>query len=337
MATPVTFPSIKRAVGWAKETTQGTQVLPLVAAMPIDEFVPEDIPTWLDDKAGRNSMVDMYGRIQGPLRSEWTMQGPIFLDMFPYLLNNILGDITTTGAAPNSHAISLLNSGGGQPGSLTIVHWQGPPTATNARYYPGSCLSELTITGNTESDLLRFSAKGTSWVSADVPTTPPTFTYSTVQAMAPWRFLLGVGGPASGGTLVPNLREWSITISRALRVENTAQNSQNPYIIQRGELAVTAALTYVAVKDEALVAPLLTNSQPQLQLIADTGAGATNFGITVDMLVGAYDTAKINMSEEAVGYDVTVKAVPNTTNAGGSGGYSPIKVTVRNQTAAGTY
>lgn len=337
MPTPTTWPSAKQAVGWAKETVQGTQVLPLTWTNPIETFEPEDVPVWLDDKAMRNSMVDFYGRQQGVMHTEWQMAGPAFMDGLPFLVNNILGDITSTGTLPVSHAMSLLNSGSAQPGSLTLVHWQGTPATTSARAYPGACLSELTITGNVESSLMSYTAKGLAYPSLVVPTTPPVFAPSVVAPQATWRYLLGIGGPASGGTKVVTLREFSLTISRALRAEYTMQNLQSPYIIQRGAVSVTGSFTFVAVADETVYAPLLSNTQPQIQIIGDVGAGATDFGLTLDMLLGAYDTAKINTSEEAIGYDVTFVAVANTTNVGASGGYSPIKVTVRNQTAAGTY
>lgn len=337
MPTPVTWPSAKQAVGWAKETVQGTAILPLTWTNPMTSMAPALTPTWLQDLNMRNSMVDEYGRQQGVLIAPWTMAGACFLDGLPFLVNNILGDITSTGTLPVSHAMSLLNSGAAQPGSLTLVNWEGPVVTTSARAYPGACLSELTITGNAESSLLNFSAKGLAYTSQAVPTTPPVYAPTAVAPLAAWRYKFGLAGPASGGTQILTSREFSVTIARNLKPVYTGQNSQLPYIIQRGLVSVTGSLTYVAVADETVYAPLAANTQPQLQIIADTGAGATNFGITLDMALGAYDTANIDYSEDAVGYATTFKAIANTTNAGASGGYSPIKVTVRNQTAAGTY
>src|ERR1043166_6914561 len=121
MPTPTTFASQKQYLGWAKETVQGTAVTPGTAWMPVDSFAPEDKPTWLDDKALVGSMAETRGRIQGPIRVEWAAGGPCYMDMIPWFLINALGDVTDAAGPPATHAISLLNSGTGQPGSLTLI------------------------------------------------------------------------------------------------------------------------------------------------------------------------------------------------------------------------
>lgn len=339
MPTPVVYPSAKQFVGLAKETTQGTAVTPLVATLPLDKFEPEDKPTWLDDTSFRGSMVNLVGEIQGVEIVEWSLEGPAFFDTLPYLLNNILGDITDSGATPNVHAVSLLNSGTGQPGSLTLVDWQGPPSASNfARVYPGACLSELTIKGNAESSLIMLSAKGLAWPSSPIGTAPTANTSADTPYGA-WRTLLGLGGVAGGGTQVKTAREWEVTIKRALKAEYTLQGSQAPFVIFRGAVDVEGKINFSVPADESnSMTYLLSNTQPQLQLTVDNGLTlGSNRNLQVDIQLAAYQTSKINRGEEAVGYDTTFKAVANSTNAGASGGLSPIKVTVKNATAAATY
>lgn len=339
MATPTTFPSAKQILGFNKETTQGTGVITTpVFTVPIDtNWSPALATTWLDDKSLDQSMGDIRGRYQGPLHEELSWGGPVYLDQLPLFLNNILGDITTTGTLPNSHAMSLLNSGTAQPGSLTLLSWQGPTATTQSRSYPGVCLSELTITGNPDSSLLTYSAKALSWPSSPVPTTPVVYAPTAVQPLPAWRFAMGLGGVASGGSQIKTLREWSVTIARSLKVENTSQNSQNPYLIQRGIVAITGSMTCTVPADETFLNYYINNTQPQWQALADVGTGATNFGITIDMQQCAFDATKLKNDEEAIGYDGPFVGVKNTTNAGASGGTSQIKVTVRNQTASGSY
>lgn len=332
MATATTYATGLEAVGWAKETTQGTAVLPLVWTNPVDSFNPVDNVTWIKDAAMRSSMVATYGVIQGPISIGWDMAGPCFMDGLPYLLSNILGDETATGTGPTTHAYSVLNSGTAQPGSLTIVHYQGMPATTHARSYSGCVLSDLTITGNAESSLIGYQAKGLGWQSLDVPTTPPTYAPTVIQPQAAWRYGLGMGGTVVGA---PNktVRDFSLTISRELKVENTLQNVQTPYIIQRGKVTVTGSFTVTVPSDETFLNYLLNNTQPQIQIAGSIGATTTLYGLQLDMLLGAMQTANIKTDELALGYNVTFEAVANTTNAGASGGFSPIKVTVTNQTA----
>lgn len=331
MPTPTTWPSAKQVLGLAVETTQGTPVTTLAATCPVLAFEPEDKFVWLKDGGLRGSMVETYGQIQGPRSVDFSISGAVFCDWLPFFLKNILGDLATTGAGPYTHVASLLNSGTGQPTSLTLIDWQGPTATTFSRTYSGCCLSELTIKGNPESTLLEWSAKGTGWQSADFPTAPPAFSPSTDAPMAAWRTSLSVAG-------LPNLtaREWEVTILRALKPEWTSQNAQTPYIIQRGPINVTGSVHWSVPSDETALDYLLNNTQPALQFLTDNGGATTaQRRLTLDLSQAAFDTVKINRSEEAVGYDSTFVAVANTTDDGASGGYSPIKATVINNTASG--
>jgi hypothetical protein len=337
MATPVTFPTPKIIIGFNKETSQGAGVVTTPTfSLPVNSFTPEPKFTWLDDTAMDQSMGDIRSRTQGVQVEDISFAGPAYMDILPLLLNNILGDITSAGTAPTTHAISTLNSGGAQPGSLTLISYQGMPATSAQRYYPGVCLSELTLSGNAESTLIMYEAKGASWPSADM-SSAVTFTPTAVAPQAAWRYALGLGGAASGGTQVKTVRDWSITITRALRPEFTLQNSQNPFIIQRGLVGVTGALTCTVPADESFYTYLLANTQPQLQLLGLIGSGATAYGLQIDMQTAAFDTNALKTDEEALGYNGTIVGVKNTTNAGASGGTSAIKVTVTNQTAAGAY
>lgn len=338
MAAPTTYPSAKQFIGVAKEVTPGTPVA-MTATIPLETFEPEDKVTALYDKGMRGSMVDSYNYLPGVKHSEFTGKGPAIFDSVGYLINNILGDITTTGAsAPFSHAISLLNSGTAQPGTLTFTDWQGLPATNLARQYSGCCLSELTLTGNAESELIMVDFKGLGWASVIAAATP-TANPTTALPQASWRSQLGIGGPASGGTLDLTIGNWEIKLTRKLKQIFTAQNSQNPYITQRGELSCTAKLDFSAPAAETnALLQFLNNSQPQIQWVTTNGLtlGAL-LALQVDLQVGAFDTAKIDRGAEAVGYQTTLVPMPNTTNAGASGGYSPIKITLQNAITAGTY
>jgi hypothetical protein len=335
MADPVTWASAKRFVGTAVEVTQGTAVTPITFTHLLSTFDPEDKFAWLDDEAARGAMVETYGRIQGGGNAEHSLGGPMFVDGLGVWLKNILGDLTTTVATPNSHAFSVLNSGSAQPAALTVADYQGPPASTQTRLWPGVCLSELTLKGNAASSLVEWSGKGVGWLSSVAGATP-TAAPTAEPPMAAWRTAIGIGGVASGGTQVKVIDEWEFTITRAVSVEFTAQNSQSPFYIQRGPVGMNGSFHFSKPADEvAAITPLLSNSQPQVQiLLSNGGAAGALRTLTIDMAKTAWDTSKINRGDEAVGYDTTWKAIANTTNVGASGGYSPGKVTLQNTVAS---
>ena len=242
--------------------------------------------------------------------------------------------VTVTG--PYTNAFSLLNSGGGQPISHTLTHFLGPTATSGARQYPGACLSELGLKWNAESELFTWSGKATAYPSValgSAPTANPT----TIQPVPSWQMMTGIGGPATGGTLMRTVTEGELTIKRELMPYFTATGVQSPYIIQRGGLSVEGKLTFVAA-DESPLLYLLNNTQPQLQLIIGNGLSGTNLiQVQIDIQKAAVLTSEPDDGKAAVEYQTTFKGVFNTTNAGGSGSYSPVKVTVTNNVPGGTY
>lgn len=325
------FPGNKRWLGVAKEVTPGTAVAP-VLTIPVDKFDPSDDPTWLDDQALRGSMAEQYNQVQGPIMSSWDMSGPMFGDGLGHLLYNILGELATTGASPPyTHAFTLLNSGSAQPPAHTFTDATGIPATGLARQYPYSCISELTLSWNSE-QLCMWDAKAQCWPSV-VPGSPPTNALSSVLPIAGWRLAIGIGGPASGGTQVLNVVESSITISREVTPYNTADGTQAPYVIARGKVGVAGKFTVIAETEQRLL-DMLANTQPQLQwLLSNGGAGATLVSIQVDMAKAGYRSAKI-ATGTVFTYEVEFTAIANSTNVGTSAGLAPAKFTLQDAVAS---
>ncbi|RCG19117.1 hypothetical protein DQ384_38215 [Sphaerisporangium album] len=321
------FAGARRWVGIAKEVTPGTAVAPALT-IPVDKFDPSDDVTQLDDQALRGSMSKQYGQYSGPIMSSWDLGGPMFGDALGYLLHNVLGGYAVTGAsAPYSHTFSLLNSGDGQPVTHTLTDATGIPATGLARQYPYSCVSELTITWNAE-QLCSWEAKATGWPSV-VPGAPPTNTLSTVPPIPSWRGAVGIGGPASAGTLVTDVTEFSVTLSREVTPYNTADGSQAPFVIARGALDVTGKFTQIAQSEQRLL-DLLANTQPQLQFLLSNGGTLGGLvSVQFDFQKVGYRTTKINQGTIFV-YDVEFQAIANATNAGASGGLAPAKVVLNN-------
>lgn len=335
MSTPTTFPSSKQWLGMAKETVQGTAVTPATSFMPIGKFQPKDDPVWLEDRALRGSMAGLHGVVQGPQKSTFSGDGILFLDNAPHLLLNILGELATTGPVSSiyTHAISLLNSGTGQPPSHTFTHWQGLTATTRARTYSGCCLSELVMKGNAESGFVETTYKGSGFWSAAYPTSEPTPTFTADTPLAAWRVELAFGGALPGAKKLV-VRDWEVSIKRKIAVQHTSQNSQAPYIIQRGDLEVDMKFFVSKPSDETFLDYMRSNTQPQFQLSVSNGAaGAAARSLTIDAAAAAFDSAEHNFGDEAIGLDCTVKCVANTTNVGASGGRAPAKFTITNATS----
>ncbi|MGW4042945.1 phage tail tube protein [Streptomyces sp. NPDC004721] len=237
---------------------------------------------------------------------------------------------------PYTQAHSLLNSGNGQPISHTITHFLGPTATSGARQYPGACFSELGLKWNAESELLTWSGKATTWPSVALGSAPVAAP-SMVLPVASWRMKIGIGGPASGATLIKTVTDGELTIKRELTPYYTVSGVQTPYVIQRGGLSVDGKLTFVAA-DESPLLYMLNNTQPQLQILIDNGlTGNNKIAFQIDCQIAAFTDSEADGSKAAVEYGNTFTAMPNTVNAGGSGGYSPLKVSVTNNVPAGTY
>lgn len=240
-------------------------------------------------------------------------------------------------AGPFTYTWSLLNSGGGQPLSHTLTHSLGPTATVGARSYPGFCMSQLGFKFNAESELFTWDGQGTSWPSLPA-SVAPTANPTTVLPVASWRTKVGIGGPAAGGTLVNNVTDGEINLKRELQPVFTATGVQTPYIIQRGGFSVDGKINFGAVSDESALLYMLNNTQPQVQILIDNGlAGTSQITVTIDVQVAAFTASSPDASKAAVGYSNDFEAVFNTTNAGGSGGLSPAKISVTCSAVPGTF
>jgi hypothetical protein len=337
MPGPTVFASDRQFAGIANEVTPGTQVA-MTATIPISPgtLVAEDKPLYLPDDALRGSMADEYDALVGPIYSDLAWSGPIFVDTLPYLIRNILGDYTGTGAsAPFSHAFALLNSGTGQPLTQTLTDYDGVSTTSGARWYGSLALTDLAIKWNAESALFTYDAKALAFPSA-IPGSTPTPTPSAIRAQPSWQMTVGVAGPATGGTQIKTVIEGQLNIKRQASVRWTGQNSQTPYIIARGKCGIDGTQRIIAA-DESPLTALLAGTIQQFQWLYTQGAGAATQAVQIDMANVSYRTVPRDRSKELVEYNTTFKAEANTTNAGTSGGRSPAKITVTNAVALTVY
>lgn len=318
-------PTDLSVLGIAKETTFGTPVA-ATSFIPITGApTPKDVVKFLQDKGMRGAMTDVYDQIAGIKSSTFDFAGDVFPDTFGFMLTGVLGDLTTTGAsAPFTHAVSLLNSGDGQPPSYTITDYY----AVNTRQYPGAKFNEVDFKFAADG-MLTYSAKATALVS--VPTTVPTASYTAVQPMAAWTGVVSIGGSA-----VHTVMDGNVNIKRPVAIIPTVDGSQAPHALWSGPLGVSGKLTLV-MEDETQLTNYLMNTQPALDITFSTGAGASAVQVKFHMTQVMYQTADIGRGKEFIELAVAFTAKANSTDVGASGGYSPIKATLQNALVAGTY
>ena len=322
--------SVRSYLGIAKEVTRGTAVAP-TDFIPVmkDALKPVDIVDPLYDTGLRGSNALNYNYIPGRTRSTVDFGGAVFADTVGYAIAGVLGSVATTGvSAPYTHTISLFNSlasgGDVQPISYTLTDFY----AVDVRSYPGCQFSDFSLKFNADG-MLEYDAKSTGFQSEVV--SDPTPTFSTVLPTPVWRGTVSIGGSAVSTAMTGN-----IDMTRPATPIYGISNTQDPYQVFLGPLEVTGKITFVMDNDSQLL-NFLNNSQPALVFNWAYGAGASAVQIQATLTKGAYTTGVIERGEDFVQVTVDINAQSNTTDAGSSGGFSPIKWVLQNAKASGTY
>ena len=233
-------------------------------------------------------------------------------------------------AAPFTHTFAQLNSvsgGNAQPPTHTITHYNGLTGTFQAAQYAYWCCESCSFTMDAEK-LFTHDTKGISYIQ-QAAALAPVNSISSVQAFPNWKFAVGIGGPATGGTQVFDVSMLGVDVARAVKAEWTASGQQAPYVIYRNDLNVSGKFTEIAQNSNPM-GQLLNNSQPQLQFLATNGlSGANLLSVTFNLQQASVQTVKL-ADAGVITYESTFKAVLNSTNAGGSGGLSPASIVLVN-------
>lgn len=324
MVAPVPVSSWKQFLGIAKETTKGT---PVSAAdfIPITGKTLTPIVNYLEDRGMRGSLVDIYNEVASVTGTDFEFAGNVHPDTIGYPLAGILGEVATTGAsAPYTHAITLLNSGTGQPTGYTITDQY----VAGTRYVPGLQFEEVAF-AFTADGLLTYTARGKGFPTQTV--SAPTATFSTIAPMASWICTTTIAGSAT--TL---LLSGTLSIKRTVERVFTMANTQAPTNVWGGLVSVDGHLDLI-MEGDAELTRYLTNTQPALLLDFSQGAGAALVQVKFQLTKCAYVAGRPDHGQDYVVIPIDFKGVGNSTDVGASGGYGPAKVTLQNAKAASTY
>lgn len=321
-------PSVRSYLGVAKEVTPATAV-PATAFIPVskDALKPVDIINPLFDTGLRGSMAENYNYIQGRRHTEIDVAGPAFADTVGWWLGSIMGSVATTGSsAPYTHVMSLKNatSGDAQPTSLTLEDYY----VSGNRFYPGCKVTDFSLTFNADG-MLEYTTKLMGHPSETTSAATPSF--SAVVPTPVWRGTVSIGGTAIGYTTAA-----SVTMTRKAEAIFGINADQGPYEIFVAALDATGNMTFVMENDDVLT-NFLSNTQPALTCTFAQGSGASATSIAFTLTKGAYTTAAIDRAGDHVSITVDIAAIANTTDAGSTAGFAPIKWTLQNAVVSGTY
>lgn len=294
--------------------------------IPVATFTPTDNITYLPDTNYRGSAVTNYGHVAGPIDGGYATGGNLYSDTFGYWAGNILGDVATTGAgAPFTHVMAALNSGNGQPRSDTITDVD----PVQARAYPACMCTDLSVTIDS-AQLLTYTATLIGFNSGTVgqPSGP---SFSNLQAIAGWQPICTIGG-----TYTPTLMNANIDLKRAGTPDHTVDGNQAPYSIFVGPLDVSGKFTIV-YEDETQLLNYLNSVKPSLDFNFTRGAGAALEQVKFHMSQVTYTVGAKAINGDQMQVDITFEADATSADAGASGGFSPIKITLQNALPANTF
>jgi len=157
-----------------------------------------------------------------------------------------------------------------------------------------------------------------------------------------------VATPAVTYTAIPPLASWITTITlfgTTLQVVSGDVNfarsasplftmgSQEAYAIWGGTVGVHGKLTCLLL-DDTLITGYYANTQGVLVLNSSQGAGAAAVQHQITATKAAIKMSKPTRATEAMRCDVEFIALMNLTDAGASGGMSPVKVLLGNAKSA---
>ena len=322
-------PSVKSYLGVALETTKGTAVTATnFVPITMNTFKPVDVIDPLYDMGIRGSMVENYQYVQGRRHSTVDFGGPVFADTVGYWIAGILGDVATTGTGPYTHVMAVKNEVGSnvdaQPKALTITDFY----AANTRQYPGCQITDFGLTFNADG-MLEYTVKAMGWPSAT--TTAPTPSFSSVLPTQVWTGVVTIGG-----TTIGYVTTGTLDLSRKSEAIFALTGTQSPYQVFLGALTAKGKLTFV-MQDDTELTRFINNTQPAITVTFSTGSGSTATEVAFQISKGAYNTAEIDRSGDYVTIAVDIEGLGNSTDAGATGGYSPVKFTLINALPSGTF
>ena len=303
------------------EAAYGSVAAPAVA-WPFRSLSAADVVAQLPDAGWRSIPVEQVGLVPSGLASAVSVGGNLYADSAGVPLSGVLGDVQFAVGAPNTWTFAL-RCDGGQPPSHTLtvadavgtLAWPGLRWRTVEVAYDPAGLLSLSAAAD---GLTAVPGSGTLPGTAETPLTG-------------WTGALTVGGLTDGTLLSARVR-----IDRAVLAKNNTNGSLAPYLQRGGVVRVSGQLQWLCLSD-TYRQDAVNGTALALQLAFTQGSGSALRALTLQMSRVKLTTAARDYSGKYVRLASDFVAVPNTADAGATGGRSPVKVTLRNTLPSGSY
>ena len=311
------------AIGTGKEDPYhyGTPVAPAIG-WPFASLNAVDVITEGADAGWRSVPVDQVGLVPVGLASAVSVAGNLFADSAGVPLSGILGDIQYAAGAPNTWTLALLCNGS-QPPSHTLT--ASDPVGKLA--WAGLRWKSVEIAFD-PARLLTLSAAADGLTAAAGSGTVPA---AAETPLAGWTAAFTVAGVADATLLAARVR-----IARAVSAKRNTDGSLAPYLQRAGVLSVTGDLTWLCLSD-TYRQDAVNGTGLALDLAWTQGTGAALRSLELHCSQATLTSAARDYGGKYVRLTSAFTASANTTDAGASGGRSPVKVTLRNALASGSY
>lgn len=183
----------------ARELTVGTPVIPVIT-QPLDQaqYEPEDTPKFLDDKAVRGVMTDLFYKTLGVEQGMFSFGAPNFLDSQGYWFDNVFGDLSTTGSSlGNAATVSGAMAVGATSCTLSAAPPSGYTAGAAVQFGSGSTAEVVIISSTAASNVVNWGAGASAYpmrfthpTGTTVQTASTPFTHRWAALNSP----LGYGG-----------------------------------------------------------------------------------------------------------------------------------------------
>lgn len=250
----------------------------------------------------------------------------------PTRFSHLTGVAITNTTGPYTHSFSLLNmasstgSTSAQPPSYTVLHRNGIAPTFSADQYLYGHFSDLKFQAKKDGWFV-WDGKVTSFTrSAPASNISPSF--SAVTGLPSWRSTISLAG-----SQVFNVTDLTINLQRELDIVPTADGVQDPYVIGMGPLAATFDLSFDVAANETILGYLENNTRPTFSWTISNGLADTSlYSFSIASQLAGFKSAPLSVMKSFWGFKAAGSLIASTTNAGNSGGYSPLMITLINQT-----
>lgn len=313
-------------LGIALETTAGTPVAPTkYLRVAADALRPVSAPNFLMDDGLQGSMVKNYDTIPGVYQTSVGLGGNVYAEEIGWLFASILGDLTVTGAG-DPYTTTFAAKNNGQPKTYTLTDYDG----VAAQAYGGCMCSDLSFAYGQDA-LLTFAATMAALNVASAAT--PTDSPGTTKALPTWAATLVINSLSTFKVI-----DFACDIKRTVSTEPTLANLQFPTIgFAGGDIDVTGSATLVFDTTAQGYARVATgNAFPIVVDLVSPADSNRELKLTMSSCQFTATPAERTLGKYAT-LAVTFQTNANATDAGASGGKSPIKATTKAANPSGTY